>query len=637
VVLDILGGRMRGLLLTALLIVAASTPAAPSAVASGTEATFIVVLTAAGDDAQAAAVDIAESVGDVPLAVFDSALDGFAVVASAAEVARIADDPRVAYIEADRVVRTAGQTTPTGIERAFASSNTTIDIDGVDDIRVDVDVAVIDTGVDLNHPDLNVVGGVTCTSGPVCVSGGDDDHYHGTHVAGTIGALDNGIGVVGVAPGARLWSVKVLNSSGAGTISSIIRGLDWVTAHSDTIDVVNMSIGADGFSQAFYDAVQGAVDNGVAFAVAAGNEDVNANQSSPASFDNVLTVSALADFDGRAGGLGSPTCRSDQDDTLADFSNWGAVDIAAPGTCIASTLPRYMTAYGGYGVVSGTSMAAPHVAGALALLAGSRNATSAAEVGSMYEAVLAAGNRNWTDDSGDGVTEPLLDLSNAALFHAASVCAAVSSSDAIGSWSGNGTRAGIVGGALSGEATFGAAVAGQGFVLAGENGLTLGNLPTVSNGVSVDAWIRPVSNGRLQTVMSRWDFPSEDDSSRTFNLTMLANGELTWSIDETSSRRPDEVRTDATALLDGAFHHVAATWSNGLLSIYVDGALRASRSSLGGSLNPAASTAFIVGGKAGRGSPSFFAGTIDEPTVWSRALNQAEVASIAAAGSLGRC
>ena len=167
-----------------------------------------------------------------------------------------------------------------------------------------MDVAVIDTGIDFQHQDLNVVGGVICTNSifsPYCTKGGDDDHYHGTHVAGTIGALDNGIGVVGVAPGARLWAVKVLNKRGSGYSSWIIAGIDWVAANADTIEVANMSLGGSGFNQAEYDAIQGAVNKGVAFAVAAGNEDDDAINYSPGGFDNVLSVSALADFDGATG------------------------------------------------------------------------------------------------------------------------------------------------------------------------------------------------------------------------------------------------------------------------------------------------------------------------------------------------
>jgi subtilisin len=278
---------------------------------------------------------------------------------------------------------------------------------------------VIDTGIDWEHPDLNVVGGINCASGnpfrAKCSGNGDDDHYHGTHVAGTIGAIDNGIGVVGVAPGARLWAVKVLNSQGSGYTSWIIAGIDWVAARADTIEIANMSLGGSGYNQAEYDAIQGAVNKGVAFAVAAGNSDADASNFSPAAFGNVLTVSALADFDGVPGGLGSPTCRNDQDDTLADFSNWGsAVDIAAPGVCILSTYPLEQ---GEYGTISGTSMASPHAAGALALLASRNKPANANDVYNLYSQLKGAGNFNWIDDSGDDIQEPLLDVSNATLFN----------------------------------------------------------------------------------------------------------------------------------------------------------------------------------------------------------------------------
>jgi hypothetical protein len=187
-----------------------------------------------------------------------------------------------------------------------------------------------------------------------------------------------------------------------------------VAAHADTIEVANMSLGGSGFSQAEYDAIQGAVNAGVAFAVAAGNDDDDANNYSPGGFDNVLSVSALADFDGIPGALGSPTCRTDQDDTLADFSNWGPeVDIAAPGVCILSTYPIEQ---GTYGTISGTSMASPHAAGALALLASLNNPANATDVYNLYNTVKSTGNYNWTDDSGDGIQEPLLDVSNTTIF-----------------------------------------------------------------------------------------------------------------------------------------------------------------------------------------------------------------------------
>jgi subtilisin len=344
--------------------------------------------------------------------VYQHALKGMSAVVPAGRLAALQRDPRVAYVVEDMERSISAQDMPTGIQRIFADTNTEIDIDGTDDYRVDVDVAVIDTGVDFQHPDLNVAGGVNCVGNifrATCKTGGDDDHYHGTHVAGTIGAIDNGIGVVGVAPGARIWAVKVLDSRGSGYTSGIVAGIDWVAANAATIEVANMSLGGSGYNQAEYDAIQGAVNKGVAFAVAAGNSDADAKNYSPAAFGNVLTVSALADFDGEPGGLGSPTCRTDQDDTLADFSNWGsAVDIAAPGVCILSTYPLEQ---GEYGTISGTSMASPHVAGALALLASKNNPGNANDVFSLYNAVKNAGNYNWIDDSGDGIKEPLLDVS----------------------------------------------------------------------------------------------------------------------------------------------------------------------------------------------------------------------------------
>ncbi len=253
----------------------------------------------------AAAQGVANAYGLQPGFIYQHALKGMSALVPDGRLVALQHDPRVAYVVEDMVRSIDVQSMPTGIQRIFADTNPEIAIDGVDDFRVDVDVAVIDTGVDFQHPDLNVVGGVTCSAPFIfwatCNTGGDDNHFHGTHVAGTIGALDNGIGVVGVAPGARIWAVKVLDSSGSGYSSQIIAGIDWVTSHAATIEVANMSLGGAGFSQAEYDAIQGAVNAGVAFAVAAGNEDDDANNYSPGGFDNVLSVSALADFDGIPG------------------------------------------------------------------------------------------------------------------------------------------------------------------------------------------------------------------------------------------------------------------------------------------------------------------------------------------------
>ncbi|HEX9777763.1 MAG TPA: S8 family serine peptidase [Geopsychrobacteraceae bacterium] len=408
---------MKRIALTMFLIMALPLSLIPAAAVALEQESFIVVLDERAD-APAAARAIAGQVGGQVGFIYEHALKGFSISVPPRALTALARNPQVKYLATDDVRQVFAQSVPSGISRIFADGNPGIGIDGADDYRVDVDVAVIDTGIDLQHPDLNVVGGVTCSGGSPfkgkCGPGGDDDHYHGTHVAGTIAALDNGIGVVGVAPGARLWAVKVLNANGSGYSSWIVAGLDWVAARADTIEVANMSLGGDGFNRAEYDAIQGCVDKGVAFAVAAGNSDADANDYSPAAFDNVLTVSALADFDGLPGADAEPTCRTDQDDTLADFSNWGsAIDIAAPGVCIRSTYPLER---GEYGTISGTSMASPHAAGALALLAGTYNPNNATDVYALYGQVIVNGNDHWLDDSGDGTQESLLDVSDATLF-----------------------------------------------------------------------------------------------------------------------------------------------------------------------------------------------------------------------------
>lgn len=349
--------------------------------------------------------------------VYEHALNAVAAVIPANQLRAIQRDPRVAYVEPNQVFHITAQTVPTGITRAYAASNPNLDIDGVDDFRVNVDVAVIDSGI-ASHPDLNLAGHVNCVNtNPLrkrCVTGGTDGNGHGTHVAGTIGALDNGIGPVGVAPGARLWGVRVLNNQGSGYTNHIIAGIEWVTANSATIDVVNMSLGCECTSTAQATAISNAIAKGVVFVVAAGNSDKNASTFSPANHPDVVTVSALADFNGLPGGGAASTCRTDQDDTLADFSNWGStVEIAAPGVCIYST---WLSS--GYNTISGTSMASPHVAGAAAvIIATSGKPTNKTGVLNIRSTLINTGNFDWTDDSGDGVKEPLLDLSNTSVYN----------------------------------------------------------------------------------------------------------------------------------------------------------------------------------------------------------------------------
>lgn len=211
-------------------------------------------------------------------------------------------------------------------------------------------------------------------------------------------------------PQVHLWSVKVLDNQAFGYHGGILAGIDWVVARGD-IEVINMSLGGEGQIDAYEVAINNARNNGVIVVVAAGNENDDARNYSPAFVPNAITVSALADFDGLPAGNGSPTCATDVDDTLAYFSNYGpAIDIAAPGLCINSTLPN-----GTYGIYSGTSMASPHVAGAAALLASGVNPPQTeADVDQIRDTILNSGNFNWTDDSSEipRIQEPLLDLAS---------------------------------------------------------------------------------------------------------------------------------------------------------------------------------------------------------------------------------
>jgi subtilisin family serine protease len=400
----------------AVLPAVAALAAAPATASAGSgssaadvRSTYLVTLDR-GVEPGAAASAAGRDVGADVTHVYRHALRGYAARLTPAAAARLARAPGVADVVPDRPVSIAAQTVPTGVDRIDAEQSPTAAIDGVDG-RVDVDVAVIDTGIDLDHPDLNVytAGARNCSSG----RSADDGNGHGTHVAGTVGAVDNGAGVVGVAPGARLWPVRVLSNTGSGSWSSVICGVDFVTANADAIEVANMSLGGGGaddgncgFSNGdlLHRAVCASVAAGVTYVVAAGNSAANSATAVPASYDEVITVSALADFDGAPGAAGSPTCRSDEDDTFANFSNHGAdVDVIAPGVCILSTYRG-----GGYSTLSGTSMASPHVAGAAALYLVRNPSASPTDV---RTALRSGGTLDWTwpSQDPDGIQEPLLD------------------------------------------------------------------------------------------------------------------------------------------------------------------------------------------------------------------------------------
>ncbi len=344
-----------------------------------------------GEQGRAIAAEVASQHGVQARFTYGTVFSGFAARIPEARLARLQDDPMVSYIDFDAPVYAAGgncphcgggggddgggsnQTVPWGIERVGSQNN--------NNTGAGVAIYIIDTGIDANHRDLNVVGGfaVEECKGGGCSSSWDDDQGHGTHVAGTAAALDNDVDVVGVAPDADLYAVKVLNRRGSGTRSGVIAGVDWVTEHASqngVATVANMSLGGSGsksgtctnsgFSgtDAYHEAICNSRNAGVVYVVAAGNSGADSDGAVPAAYDDaVITVSA-----------------TNANDDWTSWSNWGnrsagwtsndsaPVAIAAPGASILST-----AAGGGTTTMSGTSMSAPHVAGAAALVLSSSN------------------------------------------------------------------------------------------------------------------------------------------------------------------------------------------------------------------------------------------------------------------------
>jgi len=263
---------------------------------------------------------------------------------SATEAERLKTDSTVETIEPDRVISLCSCVDVT------ASNSLTWNVRqtgyGRGDLNSDKTAWILDTGIDLDHPDLNV--DVTRSQSFISGTTDDDENGHGTHIAGIIGAKNNDFGVTGVASGATLVSLRVLNSEGEGNLSTLIQAISHVSQNGKAGDVVNISIGGEGRSTSLERVIAQAANKGILFAVAAGNEGKSADGYAPANIDNpnVFTVSAM-----------------DQTNTFASFSNYGpTVDVCAYGVRVASTYKN-----GQYATLSGTSMASPHVAGLLLL------------------------------------------------------------------------------------------------------------------------------------------------------------------------------------------------------------------------------------------------------------------------------
>ena len=356
--------------------------------------------------------------------VYSAALNGFSFNGSEQAAQNLARSPRVARVDADQPLRAT--TIPSGVQRIEAPTAHANGVTGSG-----VNVAILDTGIDSDHPALDVA----VELGVNCVDAGststDDVHGHGTHVAGTTSARVDGSTFVGAATHATVVPVKVLGDTGSGSWESVICGIDHVTASLDSanpITVANLSLSGSGSAgdsceaSALRQAICTSVAAGVVHVVAAGNDAWDVANSIPAAYPETITVSALDESRcARVTGGGPP--RTECSEGLASFSNHGAgVDVLAPGVGIYSTLPG-----GGYGTKSGTSMAAPHVAGAAALLRSVDPMLSPGQVRDLLQGTgecpdgtpnnatsgPCSGQGLWLGDP-DGIAEPLINAPRSA-------------------------------------------------------------------------------------------------------------------------------------------------------------------------------------------------------------------------------
>jgi subtilisin family serine protease len=346
---------------------------------------------------------------------------GFSARLTAAQAAGLRRDGDVVSVRPARRFRIASEVVPDGVRRVKGAPITSPTPD------VDADIAILDTGIGpVGGGELNIAGGINC-SGDGYPPEAWQDLYpvrHGTHVAGIAAARDgNGVGVVGTAPGARLWAVRIFDEGGWGDESTVLCGLDWVTATrvpglaplgSQPIEVANMSIEGSrinvneeclpGDPDLIHTAICAAFRAGITIVAAAGNGATDAGAISPAGYDQVITVGAITDLDGVGWGEASTGCSGEQDDSWASYSNHGHdVDILAPGSCVESLEPsetgdatKRMT---------GTSMAAPHVTGAVARYLAAHPSSPPEQVRKL---VRAAGRLDWhmrTDPDWSGVAD----------------------------------------------------------------------------------------------------------------------------------------------------------------------------------------------------------------------------------------
>lgn len=351
---------------------------------------YIVVLKDSGNDPATVAAEAGHRYGAQVRFVYRHALQGYAATIPVGRLADVRANDAVDYVADDRsfsasaackICSLVPQVTPRGVRRIAGDKSSTRSGDGKG--SVNVNIAIIDSGIQPDQPDLNVIDGVNCSTN----EGWADQEGHGTIVAGIVAAKDNAFGVVGIAPGAPLWAVRVLDRKLSGELSNVLCGVEWVTAtRSDTdptndIQVANMSLGEviDGVaddgncglsgSDPLHQSLCRSTAAGVTYVVSAGNDAIDLARARPAAYSEVLTMTAIADSDGAPGALGGPDpCEGYPDDSTAPFSNFATLSVdqahtlAAPGVCIGST---YLKSNVGTG--SGTSFASPFGTGLVAL------------------------------------------------------------------------------------------------------------------------------------------------------------------------------------------------------------------------------------------------------------------------------
>lgn len=342
-----------------------------------------------------------------PTERYRNVFPGYAADLTSAQRSELEHDSAVSFVTSDTRFKLAdatptplspappAQITVRAVRRVGGDTSSTVSGDGSGDVPVNV--AVIDSGVDRNHPDLNVVGGYNCLTPPRGATRWKwrrrwgDHNGHGTIVAGVIGALDNTIGVVGIAPGARIFSYRVLHHDGTATAREVICGIERAIATrfdadmTNDIAVANLSLGGGGSDDGncgrtrrdpLHMAICRAVKAGITVVVGAGNDSVDVSHDRPAAYNEALTVLGMADSDGSPGGVGgaNPCDATEPDDVYASFSNFAGkvpsdVDhvVAASAVCVSSTYPVHLAPDFPYAVDSGTSYAAPAVTGTVAL------------------------------------------------------------------------------------------------------------------------------------------------------------------------------------------------------------------------------------------------------------------------------